>query len=71
MTARTFPPGTFQYLRDAGAFRPVVWCDRCGRMVSKWHEHLTKPGEALVIMPDLNSPEYVERHDKPLPYGGK
>ena len=56
MSARTFPPGTFQYLRDVGAFRPVVWCDRCGHMVSKWHEHLTKPGEPLVIMPDLNSP---------------
>jgi len=47
MTRPTYPPGTLQYLRDRGAFRPVRWCARCGCMVSKWHEHWTKPGEAL------------------------
>ena len=40
-----FPPGTYQYLREIGCFRPVKPCFRCGRMVSKWHKHWTKPGE--------------------------
>jgi hypothetical protein len=40
-----FPPGTYQYLRDIGAFRPVTWCPRCFRMVSRWHDHHTKKGE--------------------------
>ena len=44
---RSFPPGTFQYLRDLGAFDPVKWCDRCGRKVSKGHTHWTKPGEPV------------------------
>lgn len=50
MTA--FPLGSFQCARDTGQFRPVKFCARCGRMVSKWHEHLTKPGESILIMPE-------------------
>lgn len=41
-----FQPGTFQYLREIGAFRPVKVCPRCGRWVSRWHKHWTDPGES-------------------------
>lgn len=47
----TFPPGTFQYARDTGQFRPVQFCARCNRMVSKWHAHWTEPGKPILIMP--------------------
>jgi hypothetical protein len=53
----SFPPGTFQYLRDMGAFRPVKWCQRCNRMVSRWHEHLTEPGKPIFIIPEVRAHE--------------
>jgi len=51
MTA--FPPGTFQYLRDMGAFRPVKWCDRCNARVSRNHTHWTELGKPVLAMPDI------------------
>lgn len=42
-----WPINCMQDLRDAGMFRPVQWCARCGCMVSKWHKHYTDPGESI------------------------
>lgn len=31
---------SYQYLRDkTNAFRPVKWCKKCKRNVSKYHKH--------------------------------
>jgi hypothetical protein len=48
----SFPPGTFQYARDTGQFRPVKFCPRCACMVSQRHEHWTEKGKPVLAMPD-------------------
>lgn len=34
------PDGRVVKLYDHSTFRPVKMCHKCGRMVSKWHEHI-------------------------------
>lgn len=35
------PDGRVVKLYDHSTFRPVKMCHKCGRMVSKWHEHVS------------------------------
>ena len=41
------PNGRVVSLYDHPTFAVVKLCPRCNRMVTKWHEHLTKPKEAI------------------------